>query len=514
MGNVPTMQQQKTKSLSQIIDYIATNYILTQNFQDMKNLSDTNYCNNLVILTSKIIAENLNNMDVKFLAQRIKQGVETNEMTKERIIYLNKNNLDNLDVPNKTQKRRLCIGIAKFYVKIAHLFAAIVTTINPSFTYKDSYGGQKEVSLLEKQSLPSDAQTTIKRINLCSRRLNALVNNQDFNVSRDENVSIKPNFCYLNYDNKSGKEKTFLNEPGIPELEKLYYDKYDYDAGGFTGMTDKTRKEVYEKDVETFYKIFTGNTEIPKDALGNSKIRSFKDIPLRDFHKSKGCTKDGVYNRSYTGKLKNKLFSQYADHIKSMMQTTEINQNKLINVLDKLFVIVLNPNTKKKETIINPNLNEKQLQELVDIARNVIVEMYVKCEDDFIKGLQIFEAIVEKQIMDTSQKQIKNLEQTIQETISDSPSRTSSSVATTEKKEPTAQPTISIDQQNLANIKKQLSVEQPLVQQSLAQQPLAQQPLAQQPLAQQSLAQQPLVQQPLAQQPLVQQPLVQQPLAE
>lgn len=456
MGNVPSTE--KKKSLSQIVDYIASNYILTQNFQDMKNLSDANYCNNLVILTSKIIADNLNNMDVKFLAQRIKQGVETNEMTRERIIYFNKNKLDNLDVPNKTQKRRLCIGIAKFYVKIAHLFAAIVTTINPTFTYKDTYGGQKEVSLLDKQNLPSDAQTTIKKINLCSRRLNALVNNQDYNVSRDENVSVKPNFCYLNYDNKTGQEKTFYNEPGIPELEKLYYDKYDFDVGGFTGMTDKMRKEVYEKDVETFYKIFTGNKEIPKDGLGNPKIRSFKDIPLRDFHKSKGCTKDGVYNRSYTGKLKNKLFSQYAEHIKAMMQTTEINQNKLISVLDKLFVIVLNPNTKKKETVINPSLNEKVLQELIDIARNVIVEMYVKCEDDFIKGLQIFEAIVEKQIMDTSQIQIKNMEQTIQETISDSPSKTTSDVA--EKKvlqpQPGSSSKITLDTTALANIKEEL----------------------------------------------------------
>lgn len=478
MGNVPTVQQdRKKKSLAHIVDYIATNYILTQNFTDMKNLSDSKYCNNLVILTSNIIAENLNNMEVKFLAQRIKEGVEINEMTKQRIIYFDKNKLDKLDVANKTQKRRVCIGIAKFYVKIAHLFAAVVTTINPSFTYKDSYGGQKEVGLLEKEQLPSDAQTAIKRINICSKRLNALVNNQDFDVSREENVTIKPNFCYLNYDTKTGKEKTFYDEPGIPELEKLYYDKYDYDVGGFTGMTEKTRKEVYEKDVEAFYKIYTGNKEVPKDALGNSKVRRFKDIPLRDFHKSKGCMKDGIYNRSYTGKLKNKLFTQYAEHIKTMMKTTEDLQNKLISVLDKLFVIVMNPNTKKKETIINPTLNEKQLQELVDITRSVIVEMYVKCEDDFIKGLQIFEAIVEKQIMDTSQIQIRNLEQTIQETISESPSKTSSvddvvnDSSTTEKKEPSMelplQPNVVIDREALAKVKREIEekkdIEQPQV---------------------------------------------------
>ena len=50
MGNI-TSQQQTTntntnkKSLSQVINYVAANYILTQNFQDMKNLSNMNYCN-------------------------------------------------------------------------------------------------------------------------------------------------------------------------------------------------------------------------------------------------------------------------------------------------------------------------------------------------------------------------------------------------------------------------------------------------------------------------------------
>ena len=48
------------KSLSNIVDVIASDYIVKQNFQDMVNLSEMKYCNNLVILTSKIIAENLN----------------------------------------------------------------------------------------------------------------------------------------------------------------------------------------------------------------------------------------------------------------------------------------------------------------------------------------------------------------------------------------------------------------------------------------------------------------------
>ena len=59
MGNTQTSNS-SNKSLKQIVDFVATNYILTQNFQDMKKLSDMKYCNNLVILTSKVIDNKLN----------------------------------------------------------------------------------------------------------------------------------------------------------------------------------------------------------------------------------------------------------------------------------------------------------------------------------------------------------------------------------------------------------------------------------------------------------------------
>ena len=120
MGNTQNKEGDKP-SLAKIIDFVATNYILTQNFQDMKKLSDMKYCNNLVILTSKVIENKLSDIEVEFLAQRLKQNEEINEMTTEKLKFMNKKDLADLDVKNQTQKRRMCIGIAKFYVKIAHI---------------------------------------------------------------------------------------------------------------------------------------------------------------------------------------------------------------------------------------------------------------------------------------------------------------------------------------------------------------------------------------------------------
>ena len=61
MGNQPSAQKTddknddlKPKSMSQVLDYIATYYILTMDFKSLRKLYDKDYCDKLVILTSDI----------------------------------------------------------------------------------------------------------------------------------------------------------------------------------------------------------------------------------------------------------------------------------------------------------------------------------------------------------------------------------------------------------------------------------------------------------------------------
>ena len=54
-----------------IVDYIATYYILTMDFKSLSKLSEKAYCNNLVIVTSDIIERYFNDMEVTYLAQRM-----------------------------------------------------------------------------------------------------------------------------------------------------------------------------------------------------------------------------------------------------------------------------------------------------------------------------------------------------------------------------------------------------------------------------------------------------------
>ena len=409
MGNNQSSSENKPKSLAQIVDFVATNYILTANFQDLLNLTDKNYCDELVVLTSKIIANHLDSQTIDYLAQRTQGGEIINQMTKDKVIYFKKNELEKLNINNPTQKKRVCIGIARFYIKIAHLYAAIATTINPEYVYKDELGQKVKVSLLKKQQIPQGANPTIERKNICSERIKALNKfDPSMNDVNPDLYNINPAFCDMNI-NTDGSIKSLVNEPGIFELQKLYYDKYDFNEGKYIGMTDKM-KELYLKDLAVFYKFFTGTDKMPDE------IKKFSDIKLRDYLKYPIC-KDQSKIKSIKGNLKMNLFKKYSDHIKNMIKTSKENQDKLLTIIDKLFSFSINPVTKQRIITINPLLNDKLLDEITNQTRQMIISLYVKCEEDFLKGLEIFEAIVQKQILDTARMQIDNLEENVQENI-------------------------------------------------------------------------------------------------
>jgi hypothetical protein len=92
-----------------------------------------------------------------------------------------------------------------------------------------------------------------------------------------------------------------------------------------------------------------------------------------------------------------------------MIQNAANNQNKLLSVINVLFTYVVDPHTKKNKIRINPKLTDEMLQSAVVNTRKFIIDLYVKCETDYVNGVKLYEAIVESKILDTTQKQIENL---------------------------------------------------------------------------------------------------------
>ena len=62
---------------------------------------------------------------------------------------------------------------------------------------------------------------------------------------------------------------------------------------------------------------------------------------------------------------------------------------------------------------------DKVSDNLVEKTRKIIIELYVKCETDYVNGLKIYETIVEKKILETTQNQIQTLQKQATNIISD-----------------------------------------------------------------------------------------------
>lgn len=417
----------KPASVKQIIDYIATYYILTMDFQSLRKLYDIEYCDKLVILTSDIVERYFTDIQITYLAENIKNGqgeAEKSEMKaeeekiykKDKIIFFDKDDILNLDIKNPIKKRHVCLGIAKFYIKIAHVFATILTTINPVYIYKDEDGKTVKADIYNRSKIPKGTDVEILKLNICDNRIDALKQDSNVNFSDDlENnteIKIHPKMCSFNLKAKKDEaDDDFLkdldDEPGIPELMELYYDDdYDYETGKFKDMKPETQL-IFNENLKNFYNVFAETNGLPMP----ENIKKFSDIKLKDYNKKTNCRgKNAPYDSIVRGTLEDDLFKQYAENLKQMLKKANSNQELLLDVLNKLFVYMTDPQTKKKIIRINPELSEELLQEAIIETRAIIINLYLTCETDFANGIKIYEAIVDKKIIETSKSQIQTME--------------------------------------------------------------------------------------------------------
>jgi hypothetical protein len=412
----------ETKSVGKLVDYIATHYILTMDFQSLTKLFDKKYCDNLVILTSEVLERHFTEMEITYLAERVKdgdqrtdiaQGSEQPTLEKDKMLFFEKEGLSKLDIQNHVKKRNVCLGIAKFYIKIAHLFAAILKTINPLYIYKDADNSVRRATLYEKIKIPKDAKIEVQNYNLCNNLVSALVNKEDYSDVRDYNdITVSPDVCSVNVKNNSnddkGETKSLDDLPGLAELEELYKDdNYDFETGKFNGMTPETQK-MYDADLKQFYIFFTGNEEM------SDTVKSFRDIKLKDYHNSFECRGNGQgqippFRMKVRGKISDDLFGKFATNLKNMIASANKNQNELTSVLDALFTYTTDPDTKKDYIRVNPELTDEILQNIIVKTRSIIVTLYLTCEKDFIEGVKIYEAIVKQRLLEVTQSQIVSL---------------------------------------------------------------------------------------------------------
>jgi hypothetical protein len=385
-------------------------------------------------LTSDIIERYFTDIQITYLAENIKNGqgeaekgeAEPEKLEKDKIIFFDKDKLLNLDIKNPTKKRRVCLGIAKFYIKIAHVFATILTTINPVYVYKDEDGKTIKADIYNRNKIPKGTEVDILKLNICDNRIAALQRDSNVNFSddleNDTEIKIHPKMCSFNLKAKKYNDddgdlfKDLDDEPGIPELMELYYDDdYDYETGKFKGMKPETQL-IFNENLQSFYSVFAETNGLPMP----ENIKKFSDIKLKDYNKKSKCRgKNAPYDSSVRGTLEDDLFKQYAENLKQMLKKANSNQELLLDVLNKLFVYMTDPQTKKKIIRINPELSEELLQEVIIETRAIIINLYLTCETDFANGIKIYEAIVDKKIIETAKSQIQTMENSREKLVTD-----------------------------------------------------------------------------------------------
>lgn len=127
------------------LNEIASTYILEQNFQDMIRLTNPAYCDDLVVMTSEILNQSYDDSQINYAYQVIyKKGQSASDKSNSSMTGNDPLYADALK--SKEVKTKMCTNIAKYYVKIAHLFAAIMTTLNPVFSWKTSSPSKRAIT--------------------------------------------------------------------------------------------------------------------------------------------------------------------------------------------------------------------------------------------------------------------------------------------------------------------------------------------------------------------------------
>lgn len=251
--------------------------------------------------------------------------------------HFNDVQLQNVIETNGT-KRAVCVAIATYYARIAQLFSTVLLTI---------------------QTGPNGS--------FCSNRLGNLI---EF---------YKPNIT------PCSKDDTMV------ELIPLYLDD-GFENGTFTKMSEEATKR-YKRDLHSFYKSFTGKTEVPET------IQTFSDISF-----SVDATPIELEDTS--------VLEDYAIHIRKMFRRMSHHQTKLGDIIRKVFVVTNN------EISIHPELTPAKLTKLTEECRKIILQMTLDCKNDYVEGLQIYEAVVESITLNTIQNQINVLQKEAEQIMS------------------------------------------------------------------------------------------------
>ena len=423
MGNqtsITSSGYEEHQELKKNINKIATKYILSQTFQDMKNLAEhvesnkdgiganrlTNGCSKLTIFTKDLLDQYLNNRDVAYLFQETHKKESVNIIKEDKLMYIHDDTIQHIkNKKSNLTKKRMCNGIAKYYIDIASIFAAIASSVNINMKKKTSISNEKNIlsssDVVKQMDMLSDQKEHDKRkddieraneyTNYCARRIQNIEKLILFDQDPSKNKSDK-NKIHIRKSYNQPKDNFLKYNDGLSELDALYYDQYSLNTGKYTSMSP-LQKEKYKKDVKLVYTLFHGNTNptIPFEEM------KFKDIVIPE---------EIVGDSNVTSNIEIEKNNKYFVNMYKAMQEyynemQSYKQKLLYNVLFKIFVI-RETREGKDEITIRPSLTNDAVQKLKQLTQDTLFNMYIQCEKKYQSILEHYRILLIQIGVDTS----------------------------------------------------------------------------------------------------------------
>ena len=128
--------------ISTRINEVAANYIVNLSIPDMEALLDDRFCRNVEMITSSMFLNRFKMHEVDVIVQKTSNGVKVDHKETNDVAAIVHKKDENMTQKQRFRKKQNCKSLAKFYIKIAQLYAAIVKTIDPQF---DTPVGGKDI---------------------------------------------------------------------------------------------------------------------------------------------------------------------------------------------------------------------------------------------------------------------------------------------------------------------------------------------------------------------------------
>ena len=244
-------------------------------------------------------------------------------------------------------------------------------------------------------------------MNLVKRRLSILKNKMDSTDTGNTDTHmtvINPGEKICEMNKPIGESSVFplTNEIGIQELDLLYYDIFDEETNSWSKRS-KEMEAQYQKDVLSFYQIFSGKKNKP------ANIVSFKDIELLEFHNLKRCRNKEFFEDLFVSK-NDVLYRKYLSKIEAIQESTRAQKKQLVFILKTIFIESASSNELDTPSFeISPELTLKNLEQKQGQIKECILKIYMICEKNFIEALILYERMYDNRHGSVIESRIENV---------------------------------------------------------------------------------------------------------